>query len=290
MNYLSLKCVSAIAMLFTVQLMLASCWAGNSSGDSEETPSVPGSDYSAIDIWCGPHSEALIVDPWGRRIGLDLVTGTSYQEVPDASYYPRYIESSESLSGPEVKELHILGPADGDYRLTVTATRDSVGSPYKSSSASIECYYSDDDARDVTGRDFRSIEMAIGEVHSFIIHFDKTPSGKSFVTGGLVGGDESAEIDQLLSYVNITKAKTELPSGTDSTDLFIIYGDAILAESFKAVLNELDISNLFTPVAGGHEVVRLPVAAGKNVLTLSVLGNVAEEEITDTDFLEFIVK
>ena len=32
------------------------------------------------------------------------------------------------------------------------------------------------------------------------------------------------------------------------------------------------------------------VAAGKNVLTLSVLGNVTEEEITDTDFLEFIVK
>ncbi|MEW6411137.1 MAG: hypothetical protein AB1483_01540 [Candidatus Zixiibacteriota bacterium] len=242
---------------------------------------TPGAnDVSSIFIGFELPGELLITDAQGRRVGFDSQTGESFEEIPKASYYREYIEDPDGNGDMESKHVEIMTPSSGDYKIVVSRVIDSAYN------IGIFCY--DSNKGSAPSRfDFSEISILPAATHAYTLGFDKTSSAQCFVTGGLVGGGESIEIDRLLSYVNIAEAKTELPPGTDSTDLFIIYSDAILAESFMAVLNEQDISNLFTPVAGGHEIVRLPVAAGKNVLTLSVRGKVTDEESTDIDELEF---
>lgn len=284
-------CVKQMTMTAccAVLLMLASCWGSGLSEDSEGKLAISGSDYSSITVVCAPCTEALMVDSKGRRAGLDVGNGKTYMEIPNSSYMPRYHTGPSGASLPDIKHIYVGAPANENYRLTVTPMPDTVNDQFSSHAPDIRCYCPEYEEH-FQSFNFLDVHMPQGRPHGFVIHFDKTPNGRCFVTGGLEGGGESVRIDQLLSYVNINKSKTQLPPGTDSTDLFIIYSDAILAESFEATLNDQDISNLFTPTAGGHEVVRLPIADGKNMLTLSVRESGTEEETTDIDKLEFRVE
>ncbi len=130
-----------------------------------------------------------------------------------------------------------------------------------------------------------------GTVHTYTFSFDRLSALRSTVTGGFDGTESIApEINRFLSYVNITDATTTLQSGTDSTNLFIIYDRSLITETFTASLNEQDVSSLFTPVEGKYEMVNIPVQAGQNLLVLSISGFTDYAVETDIDSLVFIVE
>lgn len=226
--------------------------------------------------------ELLVTDHQGRRTGFDPSSEEPLREIPNSAYFAEYIESPDGSGGMGSKQMEIRQPMSGDYVLRVTSAADGL---YNLS------IYCQDSGGGPFIDDFDKAPISTGAVHSFILEFDKTSSEKCTVTGGFDGGGEQpTDVNRLLSYVNITKAKTRLPPGADSTDLFIIYGDAVIAESFTAKLNGQDISGLFTPVAGGHEIVKISLQAGENVLVLEVMGAVTRNDATDTDRLVFVVR
>jgi hypothetical protein len=51
----------------------------------------------------------------------------------------------------------------------------------------------------------------------------------------------------------------------------------------------LNVSGLFSPVAGGSEIVNIPLHPGRNVLKLSVEGMVPGRTARDTDRIVFLV-
>ena len=80
------------------------------------------------------------------------------------------------------------------------------------------------------------------------------------------------------------------PSGTTAYNMFVVYGQTILPQTLKAALNEEDISDLFSPVAGGYEIVSLPVEQGQNLLVLSIKGESDGRMMSDEDELTFMVQ
>ena len=239
-------------------------------------------DVSSITIVMGDRgpAELLLTDSKGRCTGVDAHTGDSCREIPNAHYFFDSIEDPDGEGGEAWKKIQIMRPMSGDYRLTVTGAHEGKHN------ISLSCY-------DINSKDsnwgFRNFSMANGEVHSYALSYDKTASANTTVTGGFDGGGElSPEVISLLSYVNVAENNTKLPSGTQSFDLFIIYGKTVLPESFTATLNGSDVSNLFAPKARGYEFVSIPIATGENALVLSIAGTDADAQ--DTDSLMFFVE
>jgi hypothetical protein len=105
------------------------------------------------------------------------------------------------------------------------------------------------------------------------------------------GGQKPDDVNLFLRYGNPTKSQTELPEGENSIEIFIYYGKTIKKETFKATLNDQDIKNLFYPVPGGGDYVKLNLQKGRNVLVFSVDGiNEIGKVSTDTDRLTVVVK
>lgn len=77
----------------------------------------------------GP-GELLVVDPLGRRTGLDPTTGTVYDEIPTASYGPERLQDRSAAARPPVqfKEFYDHDPADGEYTIRVIGT---AAGPYE---------------------------------------------------------------------------------------------------------------------------------------------------------------
>ena len=74
----------------------------------------------------GAVAEAVVVDPRGRRLGLDPATGDRYGEVPDASYDSTGIgtlRNDSIVSDRMWKEIYLNAPADGEYTVWVIASR-----------------------------------------------------------------------------------------------------------------------------------------------------------------------
>lgn len=71
-------------------------------------------------------AELLVTDPQGRRVGLDPITGVSYDEVPEASYFEDTLASNGgSGSDPNAirtKSVIIPTPIDGGYVIQVIGT------------------------------------------------------------------------------------------------------------------------------------------------------------------------
>lgn len=70
----------------------------------------------------------------------------------------------------------------------------------------------------------------------------------------------------------------------------IICGATVIPSSFNATLNGVDITSLFHPTPGHGEVVPIDLQQGKNVLVLSLNGNLQNRVATDTDRLVFNVQ
>lgn len=105
------------------------------------------------------------------------------------------------------------------------------------------------------------------------------------------GGQKPDDVNLFLSYGSPKQSQTELPTGTDKFEVFIYYGKTIKPETFKATLNDMDIKNLFSPVPGGGDYVKINLKSGRNVLEFSVDGiNKKGQIANDKDRLVLIVK
>ncbi|MBN1932540.1 MAG: hypothetical protein JW786_13135 [Desulfobacterales bacterium] len=103
-------------------------------------------------------------------------------------------------------------------------------------------------------------------------------------------GQRPADVNTFLAYANPTQIETELPVGTSKFSLHIFYGETIDPATFKAELNNQDISSQFDPKPVGDQTVELGLKKGRNVLTLSIEGEREDKKKSkDKDRLVFIV-
>ncbi len=239
--------------------------------------------------------ELFITDPIGRKVGLNITTGAVLKEIPCASY------SRESIGNLETGEIGIdenrieivatvaeVAPMDGLYKLVVIGT--SSG------------YY----GLDIYGTDIMEQESKQlldgttypGKIDNYEITYSSAPGSQ--VQVAYVGsseipvfdgkGQRPTDVNKFLQYFNPTQTRIELPAGTQSFNLSIIYGNTIKRETFGSVLNGTDITSQFDPLHGKMEIVKIPLSQGSNTLVLSVKGLKADgREGEDTDRLTFIV-
>lgn len=226
--------------------------------------------------------DMMIIDPEGRCTGFDAVIGDSCADIPAAVYFDEYIGDAEGEGGMGSKQIQINQPAGGEYRLRVTST---VEGTYELG------IYGQDILGEAFVRTFDKAQIVPNARHEYTIVFDKSSGPSGFIMGGLAGGgDRTAGIDRLLSYVNLAAPEVLLPPGTEAFGLFIVYDRSILPQTFSASLNGQDVSGLFNPSVTGYETVSIPVKPGENVLVMTIEGDTPEGTDTDTDSLVFLVQ
>ncbi len=70
-------------------------------------------------------AELLVSDPQGRQTGIDPRTGTTYNDIPGATYSATSIANDSGQAGPDthlIKELYLPLPIDGQYSVEVIGT------------------------------------------------------------------------------------------------------------------------------------------------------------------------
>ncbi len=74
-----------------------------------------------------PPVELLLIDPLGRRTGVDRRTNLTLQEIPGSSYTAESIGDDVSgAPGPQTKIIDVRNPPGGEYRLRVIGLRSRV--------------------------------------------------------------------------------------------------------------------------------------------------------------------
>lgn len=239
---------------------------------------------TALRVVLKPRSQFLLRDPEGRRVGYDATADTTFQEIPGEPYWSMGLGVRPDGGGMTWTEAGIHNPRDGDYRVTLTeiSHREYV----------FTTTYRDYDGDNVPlSTRFSFIPVDTLVAHSYTISLGTVPYAPYEVTGGFAGSvNEPAEIDRLLSYVNVSENITSLPAGIDRFNLILIYGGLAKPNTFSATLNDEDASDLFTPVDGGYEIVAIPLKPGNNLLELSVVGHTPDGAAADTDSLLFVVE
>jgi hypothetical protein len=143
-----------------------------------------------------------------------------------------------------------------------------------------------DSAGNMPHTEVNDIPTAPDVVQQFSIHFEAANAG-NFSLGGAFdgGGQRPRDVNKFLTYGNPSQTSTTLPAGTTSFALMIFYAPGVLPNTFSAVMNGTGVSSMFHPSAGGSELVTLPVGPGRNVLKLSIDGQLPSRVATDTDRL-----
>lgn len=246
---------------------------------------------SGITIRFQSPGELLITDPQGLRLGYDAITSQSYSEIPNGWYQDEYIEDPNVPGrGADSKILTIMRPLTGDYKLKITGTGNGTYN------LSVRTYDTQEGAS--TG-EFNDVPITTGSVYSYQFNFNNESGSQVKIGGGFNGGGQRPrDVNMFLSYGGISSKVIELPGdissfalpmGTTSFSLQIVYGETIIPGSFTATLDGTDISGLFSPASAKSEIVNIPVHSGRNVLILSVKGNLPGRVAQDTDRLIFIV-
>ncbi|HEX9493458.1 MAG TPA: hypothetical protein VGA33_09340, partial [Thermoanaerobaculia bacterium] len=188
------------------------------------------------------------------------------------------IDAVDEIPDPNPrKTLELFGDVDGDYNLTVTGTATGVYS------ADI---YTLDASGNMPRTSLDQIPTATNLVQSYTFTFNHADAAQSALSGGFDGGGQRPrDVNKFLSYGNPSASQTTLPAGTTAFALVIFYANGILPATFTADLNGVSLTSLFHPAAGTSEVVNLPLASGRNVLKLSVDGQLPTRVATDTDRL-----
>jgi hypothetical protein len=70
----------------------------------------------------------------------------------------------------------------------------------------------------------------------------------------------------------------------------VIYSDEVIPASFTAELDGVDISDSFNPAPGNSEIVDIALQQGRNVLILSIDGDLAGKVSNDKDRMVFKVE
>lgn len=217
-------------------------------------------------------SELVLVDPQGRRTGIDPTDGANYREIPRSSYL-------QEGAGQRTMVLDIRQPIDGTYELQV------IGSSTGSYTLDVRGW---DRNGDVTNRPhFRPIPTDQSTVHRYRLDYSPFPGAAPSVSGGFKGeGRKPDNTNAFLSYANPASAEIRLPPGQTTFPLVIFYGGSIRPVTFTAMLDDTNVSSRFTPAPESFEVVLLPLRRGSNTLVLSVEGTTTlGQEVTDTDRL-----
>ncbi len=220
-------------------------------------------------------ADLLLIDPRSRRVGKDPRAKKDYREIPFASY------DLLAAGGAEMKEIDIRQPLAGEYQLQV------IGTDTGTYDLAIWAY---DPNHNESEKVFEDIPTSLGTVHSYGFYFAKTVGAEIEVSGGFDGGGQRPrDVNKFLSYISPSESQTTLPAGSSSFDLWIAYGKAVIPTTFTATLNGANVAHLFAPTPGTIQTVPLPLQSGRNVLVLSVEGNLPNRVATDTDRLVFVV-
>lgn len=70
-------------------------------------------------------AQLLVIDPTGKRLGIDPISNTSYSEIPDGTYFTDGISdvsTSNITPAHEVKTAYIPNPIPGNYQVQVIGT------------------------------------------------------------------------------------------------------------------------------------------------------------------------
>ena len=239
-------------------------------------------DFSNVSFTFHSPVEAFVIDPLGRRKGLDPRTGVRYDEIPDAFY------GEFSTIGPVIpdnyeppKLLEMQRPVEGTYTLSVVGTGEGTYD------AEFRMY---DRNLGRSQREFVDVATAPGVVHTYQVEFSKAPGSQLVMTGSFEGGGQRPrDVNKFLTYAQPAATSTALPAGTTSYPLVIFFSRTIIPSTFRAQLDGADITSLFNPSPGGGQAVMLPLQRGRNVLQLSVDGGLPNRAATDTDRLVFNV-
>lgn len=230
-------------------------------------------------------AELLLTNSAGQRTGIDPLTNSTFSEIPNAVYSNESIEDPNDDSGDPAntddKVLDIRPPADGTYTLTVTGTASGAYDPdFRAFDSNLQ--------QNVTSVAAVPVLPGSQQIYTFTTPI---PTGASFpLSGGFDGGGQRPkDVNHFLTYSNPTSDHTSLPAGSTSFPVMIFYAPADITSTFAATLSGADVSGLFHPVAGGFEVVTIPLQSGRNVLQLSIQGNLPNRIATDSDRLVFLV-
>ena len=246
-----------------------------------------GPEFTYIDrsgIWIVFHSpgELHLTDPLGRRLGYDPIRNVSYNEIPNGAYVQTGLADDDPNADPDYKKvIEIIEPVEGEYRLSVVGTG--------SGTYDLSIVLMDVDSKSSGGR-FNNMLIELGVVHKYDFLFSKAPGSETKVFDGFDGGGQRPrDVNKFLSYANPSESQTTLPAGTTTFPLHIFYGSTIIPNTFRVELNGVSIASLFNPVPGENQIVQLDLVPGRNVLLLSVNGNLPTRIATDTDRLVFKV-
>jgi hypothetical protein len=248
-------------------------------------PEVTFTDQTGLTVSFHSPGELLIANPAGQRLGFDPLTNQSFAEIPGSSYNDVGLEDDETETPDDTvdpaKSLELVSPSIGDYSLTITGTGTGT-------------YNMEIQALDTNGQPsqqtFLNVPVAPNQVQQIVVHYDSTPGAQVQLAGGFDGGGQRPkDVNHFLSYGSPSSDHTSLPAGTTAFPLLIFYSAETVPGTFSATLNGADVSALFHPIAGGHEFVSVPLQSGRNVLALSISGNLPSRTATDTDRLTFLV-
>jgi len=227
--------------------------------------------------------QLLLTDPQGRRLGTDPIAGQSFDEIPGAYYDAGGLDDDETGEPDDEpsKTLFLPTPAVGDYALAITGTNDGS-------------YNSEFVFYDVNGTpsesDLRDIPVGLNQVQRLTFSYSDTAGASPKLVGGFDGGGQRPrDVNRFLSYGNPSDSPVTLAAGTQTFPLLIFYGATTIPASFSATLAGVDVTSLFHPQPGQAEMVTLPLVSGKNVLQLSIQGNLPSRTATDSDRLIFQV-
>src|SRR5579859_2112330 len=247
---------------------------------------------NAIGIALFSPAELILTDPSGHRLGLDPVTNTSYDEIPNSSYIASFLTDDDptgvaqgQANAPEVKQLMDNKPGSGQYIVTVTGT--------DAGTYSMPVYLTDQNG--VTNfTELDNIPTSAGVVHKYTFTytppFPNSTSGAVALTGALAGNGPNSEANQFLTFASPFVAATLVPAGANNFPIVIFYGPTTDPTSFTASLNGQDVHLLFGPAAGTSQAVNIPLPNGQSTLILQINGTTSSGQIaTDTQTLLFDV-
>ncbi len=224
--------------------------------------------------------ELLVENPEALKTGYNPTTGIFYSEIGKSTYGTYSIGDQDADDrAPITKELEIMQPIAGDYKLYVIGT--------DTGTYSLEILTADPNGSSSV-KSLSDISISKDEVHVYGFFYPKTVGGNIEI-GYAGGGQRPRDVNKFLSYINPSQAHTTLPAGATTYSMIIMYGETLISSSFTAELNGVNVTNLFHPVPGGTEVVTLNLSQGRNKLVLSSKANLTNRIAEDSDSLVFLV-
>lgn len=223
----------------------------------------------------------IVTDPDGRSAGFSRSTGMATTQIPMSFPDETCSRQTSAATGAEAcyRQIEIGDPVAGLYRMQIVAPQPG---PYG-------LYWSDKMDTTMSGREYSNLPISTNELQIYDFILGARPADDS-IRGDFAGNEAEGATDWLLTWGRPISERIDLPPGTKSYDAIIVYGTAVIPQSFRARINNEDVRTLFHPEPGTVESVRLPLPTGRSVLKVMVDGTVNSARVTDTDTLEFIAK